>query len=82
MKFFLPSVALAALAAASPTGSDGCKPATYRCDHHTQTGQPGWDVCNTSGQWVFAGYCPPKTICKFDRQNGSPYCVPPGFQIP
>ncbi|KAJ6440097.1 Maltose permease MAL31 [Purpureocillium lavendulum] len=30
----------------------------------------------------FAGDCPPKTVCKFLQSNGSPYCVPPNFQIP
>ncbi|OTA04651.1 SSCRP protein [Trichoderma parareesei] len=74
--------ALATLATASPhpppPPPHGCKPATYSCLPHDN----GWQVCSTAGQWVFAGNCPPKTICKFDKENGSPYCVPPGFTIP
>ncbi|RFU81376.1 hypothetical protein TARUN_825 [Trichoderma arundinaceum] len=79
MKFAIVFAALASLAAASPhPPSHGCKPATYSCLPHND----GWQVCNTAGQWVFAGNCPPKTVCKFDSQNGSPYCVPPNFTIP
>ncbi|KAM0451849.1 hypothetical protein ACHAPV_006050 [Trichoderma viride] len=61
-----------------PPPPHGCKPATYACLPNDQ----GWQVCSTAGQWVFAGNCPPKTVCKFDNQNGSPYCVPPNFTIP
>ncbi|OAQ61477.1 hypothetical protein VFPPC_14578 [Pochonia chlamydosporia 170] len=79
MKFIIASVAaLASVAVASPTHPNQCKPATYRCE----PGKAAWDVCNTSGQWVFAGNCPPNTICKFNTANGSPYCVPPNFQFP
>ncbi|GJN69746.1 hypothetical protein PLIIFM63780_000057 [Purpureocillium lilacinum] len=73
-------VSLASLAVAVPAdNTQQCKPATYQCE----PGNPStsWDVCNTSGQWVFAGTCPPKTVCKFDAQNGSPYCVPPSYTI-
>ncbi|KAH6603532.1 hypothetical protein Trco_008307 [Trichoderma cornu-damae] len=70
--------ALASLATASPHPPTACKPATYSCLPNSQ----GWQVCSTAGQWVFAGNCPPKTVCKFDTQNASPYCVPPGFTIP
>ncbi|KAM3427102.1 hypothetical protein NHJ13734_009122 [Beauveria thailandica] len=49
-----------------------CKPATYRCERN----QRAWDVCNTKGEWVFAGRCPPGTVCTFNKQNGSPYCLP------
>ncbi|UNI19550.1 hypothetical protein JDV02_005730 [Purpureocillium takamizusanense] len=79
MKVFAIAIAsLATLAAATPTGGHGCKPATYRCEPHAAA----WDVCNTSGEWVFAGNCPPKNVCKFNQANGSPYCVPPDFTIP
>ncbi|KID93795.1 hypothetical protein MAJ_10230, partial [Metarhizium majus ARSEF 297] len=81
MKFIIASVAaLASVAIAAPGSehSEQCKPATYRCDPNVN----GWDVCNTSGQWVFAGNCPPQTVCKFLAANGSPYCVPPNFTIP
>ncbi|KAK2612277.1 hypothetical protein QQS21_001703 [Conoideocrella luteorostrata] len=82
MKFVAATIAaLAGLALGSPTAIEACTPATYRCDHNTATGKPGWDVCDTSGKWVFAGYCPPDTVCKFNAQNGSPYCVPPTFHI-
>ncbi|KAJ4854148.1 uncharacterized protein T069G_11127 [Trichoderma breve] len=84
MKFTAVAFAvLATLATASPhppppPPPHGCKPATYSC----LPNDSGWQVCSTAGQWVFAGTCPPKTICKFDKQNGSPYCVPPNFTIP
>ncbi|OAA34623.1 hypothetical protein NOR_08381 [Metarhizium rileyi] len=75
MKFILATVtALASLAVAAP-GSGQCKPATYRCEPH----RAAWDVCNTSGEWVFAGNCPPDTVCKFNPKNGSPYCLPWDF---
>ncbi|KAK0733841.1 hypothetical protein B0T26DRAFT_745831 [Lasiosphaeria miniovina] len=45
----------------------GCKPATYACAKDPKTGRPGWQ---------FAGDCPPKSYCKFNYQNGSPYCLP------
>ncbi|POR38274.1 Uncharacterized protein TPAR_01532 [Tolypocladium paradoxum] len=85
MKFLALTIAsLASIAAASPQAPDSfkCKPGTYQCAKNPQTGQPGWNVCNTSGQWVFGGNCPPHTVCFFDTVNGSPYCVPPGYQIP
>ncbi|EHK21477.1 uncharacterized protein TRIVIDRAFT_111979 [Trichoderma virens Gv29-8] len=70
--------ALASLATANPTPNFGCKPGTYACLPNGE----GWEVCNTRAVFVFAGNCPPKTVCKFDKQNGSPYCVPPNFTIP
>ncbi|EFZ00677.1 hypothetical protein X797_002982 [Metarhizium robertsii] len=63
--------ALASIVAASPFAHK-CKPATYRCERSLRA----WDVCNTSGDWVFAGRCPRGTICKFNKQNNSPYCLP------
>ncbi|EFY89452.1 hypothetical protein J3459_017851 [Metarhizium acridum] len=78
MKFVIASVAaLASVAIAAPNPTQ-CQPATYRCEPN----KDAWDVCNTSGQWVFAGNCPPNTVCKFLTTNGSPYCVPPDFTIP
>ncbi|EFY84494.1 hypothetical protein J3459_008213 [Metarhizium acridum] len=72
MKFVTVAVAaLASVAAAWPYESK-CKPATYRCQPYHQA----WEVCNTRGEWVFAGRCPPGTVCKFNQQNGSPYCLP------
>ncbi|KAH8721875.1 hypothetical protein BGZ61DRAFT_346904 [Ilyonectria robusta] len=71
---------MATFAAAAPKaapGGYGCTPATYACD-----GKYAWKVCNTQGQWVFAGDCPPDTICKFYPPSKSPYCVPPGFKFP
>ncbi|KAH7146646.1 hypothetical protein B0J13DRAFT_621609 [Dactylonectria estremocensis] len=56
----------------------GCTPATYQC----LTSAKGWQVCNTSGQWVFAGNYPPKTVYKFYPPSKSPYCVPPDFHFP
>ncbi|OAQ96058.1 hypothetical protein LLEC1_04621 [Akanthomyces lecanii] len=79
MKFIACAVAaLATVAMASPKPSDRkCKPATYRCEN----GDRAWDVCNTSGEWVFAGRCPSQTRCKFNKQNGSPYCLPRGYTL-
>ncbi|PHH59437.1 hypothetical protein CDD81_3197 [Ophiocordyceps australis] len=75
MKFTLALVAsLASVALASP-GYSGCKPGTYQCATNPKTGQQGWQVCNTGGEWVYGGDCPHKTVCKFNYQNGSPYCV-------
>lgn len=34
----------------SPATADKCTPATYECT--LQSGKPGWNVCNTSGDWV------------------------------
>ncbi|KAG5927771.1 hypothetical protein E4U42_001818 [Claviceps africana] len=84
MKFFAVTIAaLAGVAAAVPTDSgEWCQPGTYRCDPNYPNGKPGWDVCNTSSQWEFGGNCPPHTVCLFNTKNGSPYCVPPGFQFP
>ncbi|KYK57723.1 hypothetical protein DCS_04736 [Drechmeria coniospora] len=73
---------LASIAAANPTPNSppsSCKPGTYECAVNSKTGQPGWNVCNTSSQWVYGGDCPPHTICKFNPVNQSPYCVPPSF---
>ncbi|KAL7917790.1 hypothetical protein ACQKWADRAFT_317058 [Trichoderma austrokoningii] len=72
------SAAVASPGYKPPPPPHGCKPATYACLSNDE----GWQVCSTAGQWVFAGNCPPKTVCKFDSQNGSPYCVPPNFTIP
>ncbi|EJP61182.1 hypothetical protein CRV24_000088 [Beauveria bassiana] len=77
MKLYV--ILLAGLAAASvdvdaESAAARCKPATYRCDPHRN----GWNVCNTSGEWVIGGKCPWRTVCWFDRRNGSPYCIPPG----
>lgn len=71
--------ALASVAAASPHNPPkGCTPGTYACTGDAK----GWMVCNTSRQFVFAGVCPPKTVCKFFQPSLSPYCVPPDFQFP
>ena len=47
--------ALAAVATAAPTDSEpehhGCEPATYSCTRVAHN-KPGWQVCNTSGEWV------------------------------
>ncbi|KAF4125710.1 hypothetical protein GMORB2_0954 [Geosmithia morbida] len=72
---------LAAMAAAVPGAPEKCQPATYSCTVNPETHAPGWQVCNTSGDWVFAGDCPPHTVCKFLEANGSPYCVPPKYSI-
>ncbi|KFA67253.1 hypothetical protein S40285_06723 [Stachybotrys chlorohalonatus IBT 40285] len=71
--------ATATLVLAVPTSPplSGCHPGTYACD-----GAHGWKTCNTSGQWVFAGNCPPDTVCRFYPPSSSPYCVPPTFQFP
>ncbi|KAG5655380.1 hypothetical protein KAF25_006883 [Fusarium avenaceum] len=62
---------------ASPDYGDvGCEPGTYQCD-----GTTGWEVCDTSAVFVFAGSCPPETVCKFFEGSKSPYCVPPDFEI-
>lgn len=48
MKFITVAVAaLASVVAASPFAHK-CRPATYRCERSLR----GWDVCNTSGDWV------------------------------
>lgn len=49
MKFIIVA-AIATLAIASPNhyGGNKCKPATYSCTPNAE----GWQVCNTSGQWV------------------------------
>ncbi|KAF7547495.1 hypothetical protein G7Z17_g7706 [Cylindrodendrum hubeiense] len=67
----------AAAPSAEPGYGGGCTPATYDCE-----GKYGWRVCDTSGKWVSAGICPPKTICKYYAPSKSPYCVPPNFQFP
>ncbi|KAM3448379.1 hypothetical protein NHJ13051_008433 [Beauveria bassiana] len=66
------SVFVLAMSVAAASADQKCKPATYRCERS----QRAWDVCNTSGDWVFAGRCPPGTVCLFNKQNGSPYCLP------
>ncbi|KAF5005666.1 hypothetical protein FDECE_7900 [Fusarium decemcellulare] len=55
-----------------------CKPGTYSCTPDAK----GWQVCDVTGKWVFAGICPPKTGCVFYKPSASPYCVPPGFKFP
>ncbi|KAJ9419079.1 hypothetical protein QL093DRAFT_2015391 [Fusarium oxysporum] len=67
---------MAAITAATPAPK-GCTPGTYSCTPDLK----GWQVCNVDRTWVFAGVCPPKTGCLFNKQNGSPYCVPPGFHF-
>ncbi|KJZ78263.1 hypothetical protein HIM_02301 [Hirsutella minnesotensis 3608] len=90
MKFFAATaVALASIAAAVPTGEKpeeksgdkyyGCQPATYSCTTNPHSYTPGWQVCDVNGKWVFAGDCPPKTVCKFNEENQSPYCIPYGY---
>ncbi|KAK5995083.1 hypothetical protein PT974_03476 [Cladobotryum mycophilum] len=74
MKFTAAIVALATVAVATPTSPPlACKAGTYSCLPYGN----GWQTCNTSGQWVFSGDCPPKTVCKFYNPSQSPYCVPP-----
>ncbi|KGQ02911.1 hypothetical protein BBAD15_g11861 [Beauveria bassiana D1-5] len=73
MKLYI--LLLAGLASASVDAESAaarCKPPAYRCDPHHN----GWNVCDTSGNWVFAGRCPAGTVCKFNKENGSPYCLP------
>ncbi|KAB5560227.1 hypothetical protein GE09DRAFT_83110 [Coniochaeta sp. 2T2.1] len=83
MKSFAAIVlALAAAVSAAPAvearDPPACTPATYSCLADTT----GWQVCDVSGNWVFAGNCPPDTHCEFYAPSGSPYCVPAGFQFP
>ncbi|KIM94557.1 hypothetical protein OIDMADRAFT_184256 [Oidiodendron maius Zn] len=80
MKIIIPAVALIATAFGNPTVAKRwvCTPGTYSCTPDNT----GWQVCGVSGNWVFAGVCPPNTGCVFDDSNQSPYCVPPGYQIP
>ncbi|KIN08960.1 hypothetical protein OIDMADRAFT_16796 [Oidiodendron maius Zn] len=80
MRFIIPVLALLATAFGKPTQVKrwACTPGTYSCT----TDNKGWQVCNVSGDWVFAGTCPPNTDCVFFPASQSPYCVPPGFQIP
>ncbi|KAF4333302.1 hypothetical protein FBEOM_12888 [Fusarium beomiforme] len=76
MKAFPLLTLMAALAAATPAPK-GCTPGTYSCTPDLK----GWQVCNVDRTWVFAGACPPNTGCLFNKQNSSPYCVPPGFHF-
>ncbi|KAB5562852.1 hypothetical protein GE09DRAFT_762153 [Coniochaeta sp. 2T2.1] len=81
MKSFAAIVlALAAAVSAAPAveARNTCTPATYSC----LPAANGWQVCDVSGNWVFAGNCPPDTHCEFYAPSGSPYCVPAGFQFP
>ncbi|KAH0602163.1 hypothetical protein MHUMG1_01042 [Metarhizium humberi] len=72
MKFVaVAAAALASVAAAWPYERE-CRPATYRCEPSLR----GWDVCDTSRQWRFAGKCPDGTKCKMNPENHSPYCLP------
>ncbi|KAJ4185686.1 hypothetical protein NW767_003084 [Fusarium falciforme] len=68
--------ALATLGAASPP--KGCTPGTYSCTGDAK----GWQVCDVTRTWVFAGACPPYTSCIFYKPSKSPYCVPPKFKFP
>jgi len=54
MKVLAIVLTLAAVALATPTGTNPpkCKPATYACATNAKTGQPGWQVCDVSGNWV------------------------------
>ncbi|KAG5913835.1 hypothetical protein E4U42_000846 [Claviceps africana] len=63
-----------------PASSGSCKPGSFQCT--TSPSGDGWQVCDTSTTWVIAGSCGPGQVCKFNAANGSPYCVPPGFQFP
>ncbi|KAJ9155167.1 hypothetical protein NKR23_g1912 [Pleurostoma richardsiae] len=75
--FVLLSLVAAALAApADIAARDTCKPATYGCAKNPTTGAEGWQVCDVTGVWVYAGDCPPNTKCQFLALNGSPYCIP------
>ncbi|KAG7291878.1 hypothetical protein NEMBOFW57_001900 [Staphylotrichum longicolle] len=55
-----------------PPRPQECRPGTYSCT----VNKNGWRVCDVSGRWVFGGYCSRNTECKYNWQNGSPYCVP------
>ncbi|KAG5937240.1 hypothetical protein E4U53_000045 [Claviceps sorghi] len=63
-----------------PASSGSCKAGSFQCT--TSPSGDGWQVCNASMTWVVAGTCGPDQACKFNAANGSPYCVPPGFQFP
>ncbi|KAG6015871.1 hypothetical protein E4U43_004649 [Claviceps pusilla] len=63
-----------------PMPSGTCTPGSFGCT--SAPSGDGWKVCNSSRTWVFAGTCGPDQVCKFNAANGSPYCVPPGFQFP
>ncbi|KAK1775666.1 hypothetical protein QBC45DRAFT_395890 [Copromyces sp. CBS 386.78] len=78
MKFITVILTLAAVAIATPTGTNPpqCKPATYACAKNPSTHAEGWQVCDVTSKWVYAGDCPPKTVCQFLEANGSPYCIP------
>ncbi|KAK2590624.1 hypothetical protein QQS21_011690 [Conoideocrella luteorostrata] len=69
------------LPTAPPPISNSCQPGSYQCTTAPSGGQ-GWQVCDVSGSWVYAGDCGPGQVCKFNAANGSPYCVPPDFQFP
>ncbi|KAM0293747.1 hypothetical protein ACHAPM_011488 [Fusarium culmorum] len=68
--------ALATFGAAAPPVKK-CTPGTYSCTPDNK----GWQVCDVDHTWIFAGICPPKTACLFNKDNGSLYCVPPGFHF-
>ncbi|KAK4219013.1 hypothetical protein QBC37DRAFT_383041 [Rhypophila decipiens] len=78
MKVLAVVLALAATALANPHTPPPakCTPATYACATNPTTNVPGWKVCDVMGTWIYAGDCPPNTICKFLAINGSPYCIP------
>ncbi|KAG6041748.1 hypothetical protein E4U41_002175 [Claviceps citrina] len=60
---------------ASTPSSGSCKPGSFECAN-SPSGD-GWQVCDVSGSWVFAGNCGSGQVCKFNAANDSPYCVPP-----
>ncbi|KAK3330598.1 hypothetical protein B0H66DRAFT_68995 [Apodospora peruviana] len=80
MRFLAVFLALVATAVAVPTTPpppvQTCKPATYACAKNPKTGVDGWQVCDVLNHWIYAGDCPPNTVCKFLVANGSPYCLP------
>lgn len=76
------TIAAAATAAPVLEARAACTPATYGCALNPTTKAQGWQVCDVSGNWVYAGDCPPTTHCEFYALNGSPYCVPAGFKFP
>ncbi|KAM0323701.1 hypothetical protein ACHAQA_008638 [Verticillium albo-atrum] len=57
-----------------PPTDGACKPATYSCTVGSY-GQQGWQVCDVTSKWVYAGDCPPHTSCEFNEVNQSPYCI-------
>lgn len=54
MKFITAILTLAAVAVASPTGTNPpqCTPATYSCAKNPNTHAEGWQVCDVDSKWV------------------------------